>query len=50
MVRVYCAGPLSNPGERAEMDSIASTLELSGFFQLFFRIATGYGLLRSSLR
>ncbi|OTP73783.1 Nucleoside 2-deoxyribosyltransferase [Caballeronia sordidicola] len=31
MVRVYCAGPLFNPGERAEMDSIASTLEQSGF-------------------
>jgi nucleoside 2-deoxyribosyltransferase len=31
MVRVYCAGPLFNAGERAEMDSIASTLEQSGF-------------------
>lgn len=31
MLRVYCAGPLFNPSERAEMDSIASTLELSGF-------------------
>ncbi|WP_375509189.1 nucleoside 2-deoxyribosyltransferase [uncultured Caballeronia sp.] len=31
MLRVYCAGPLFNPSERAEMESIASTLELSGF-------------------
>jgi nucleoside 2-deoxyribosyltransferase len=31
MLRVYCAGPLFNAGERAEMDSIASTLEQSGF-------------------
>jgi|GraSoi2013_115cm_1033766.scaffolds.fasta_scaffold78677_1 nucleoside 2-deoxyribosyltransferase len=31
MLRVYCAGPLFNAGERAEMDSIAGMLEQSGF-------------------
>ena len=27
----YCAGPLSNPSERAEMAMLAETLELAGF-------------------
>ncbi|MFM0646005.1 nucleoside 2-deoxyribosyltransferase [Paraburkholderia bryophila] len=31
MLRVYCAGPLFNAAERAEMDSIAHTLEAAGF-------------------
>ncbi|OTP76147.1 Nucleoside 2-deoxyribosyltransferase [Caballeronia sordidicola] len=31
MLRVYCAGPLFNARERAEMDSIASVLEQAGF-------------------
>lgn len=31
MPRVYCAGPLFNAAERAEMDSIAATLEAAGF-------------------
>lgn len=31
MPRVYCAGPLFNAAERAEMDSIARTLEAAGF-------------------
>ncbi|WGS52148.1 nucleoside 2-deoxyribosyltransferase [Paraburkholderia sp. D15] len=31
MPRVYCAGPLFNAAERAEMDSIAHTLEAAGF-------------------
>ncbi|RAS35533.1 nucleoside 2-deoxyribosyltransferase [Paraburkholderia bryophila] len=31
MLRVYCAGPLFNAAERAEMDSIAHTLEVAGF-------------------
>lgn len=30
MLRVYCAGPLFNAGERAEMDRIAATLECAG--------------------
>ncbi|WP_309546276.1 nucleoside 2-deoxyribosyltransferase [Paraburkholderia sp. BL27I4N3] len=30
MPRVYCAGPLFNAAERAEMDSIAATLEAAG--------------------
>jgi nucleoside 2-deoxyribosyltransferase len=28
---IYCAGPLFNPSERAEMEMLAETLELSGF-------------------
>jgi nucleoside 2-deoxyribosyltransferase len=31
MLRVYCAGPLFNVDERADIDSIASMLEHSGF-------------------
>jgi nucleoside 2-deoxyribosyltransferase len=31
MLRVYCAGPLFNARERAEMDSISSVLEQAGF-------------------
>lgn len=31
MLRVYCAGPLFNAAERAEMDSIAHALEAAGF-------------------
>lgn len=31
MLRVYCAGPLFNAAERAEMESIAHTLEAAGF-------------------
>ncbi|ASL46970.1 hypothetical protein bAD24_III06230 [Burkholderia sp. AD24] len=31
MLRVYCAGPLFNAAERAEMASIAHTLEAAGF-------------------
>ncbi len=31
MLRIYCAGPLFNAGERAEMDSTSSMLEQSGF-------------------
>jgi len=29
--RVYCAGPLFNPSERAEMEMLAETLEQAGF-------------------
>jgi len=29
--RIYCAGPLFNPSERAEMEMLAEILELSGF-------------------
>jgi nucleoside 2-deoxyribosyltransferase len=29
--RIYCAGPLFNPSERAEMEMLAETLELAGF-------------------
>jgi nucleoside 2-deoxyribosyltransferase len=29
--RIYCAGPLFNPSERAEMEMLAEVLELSGF-------------------
>jgi nucleoside 2-deoxyribosyltransferase len=29
--RIYCAGPLFNPSERAEMEMLAETLELEGF-------------------
>jgi nucleoside 2-deoxyribosyltransferase len=29
--RIYCAGPLFNPSERAEMEMIAETLEEAGF-------------------
>lgn len=29
--RVYCAGPLFNPAERAEMEEISAVLELAGF-------------------
>jgi nucleoside 2-deoxyribosyltransferase len=28
---IYCAGPLFNPSERAEMEMLAETLELAGF-------------------
>ncbi|CAN7561732.1 nucleoside 2-deoxyribosyltransferase [Paraburkholderia terricola] len=31
MPRAYCAGPLFNAAERAEMDSIARTLEAAGY-------------------
>lgn len=31
MLRVYCAGPLFNSAERADMASIADTLEAAGF-------------------
>ncbi|HYS64707.1 MAG TPA: nucleoside 2-deoxyribosyltransferase [Paraburkholderia sp.] len=31
MLRVYCAGPLFNAAERAEMGSIAGTLEAAGY-------------------
>jgi nucleoside 2-deoxyribosyltransferase len=29
--RIYCAGPLFNPSERAEMEMVAETLEAAGF-------------------
>jgi nucleoside 2-deoxyribosyltransferase len=29
--RIYCAGPLFNPSERAEMEILAEALELAGF-------------------
>ena len=29
--RIYCAGPLFNPSERAEMEMVAETLEQAGF-------------------
>jgi nucleoside 2-deoxyribosyltransferase len=29
--RIYCAGPLFNPSERAEMEMLAETLEQAGF-------------------
>ena len=29
--RIYCAGPLFNPSERAEMEMLAETLERAGF-------------------
>lgn len=29
--RIYCAGPLFNPSERAEMEMLAETLEMAGF-------------------
>lgn len=29
--RIYCAGPLFNPSERAEMEMLAETLEQTGF-------------------
>jgi nucleoside 2-deoxyribosyltransferase len=31
LYRIYCAGPLFNPSERAEMEMLAEALELGGF-------------------
>jgi nucleoside 2-deoxyribosyltransferase len=39
---IYCAGPLFNPSERAEMEMLAEVLELSGF-KTFLPHRDGFG-------